>query len=237
MKQTIFKSLGWFLVLLGLMLGIDSCYQYTARGSGYGFALGVTFVTIVVSLILLSIDLPNLKIKNIPIKVIKNLVFVVFIVIDVLFLVLMSDGSFSANAFILFIGMILAAIVLKLEKDFIEKRKKQLGLIFLVAEIVMVLIVVLVIPDNGMYYLFLIYGIGGMVGWDTLQSIFWKQKLRSIIFLGISVVVGWIYGIIMVSSSLLWTNLLGPIFVTLGLFLVLYLETQMRKKKLLVYIK
>jgi hypothetical protein len=237
MKQTLFKSVGWFLVLIGLMLGIYSCYQYYAAGSGYGFAFGVLFVTIVITVILLSIDLPNLKVKKISIKTIKNLIFVLLLVIDVLFLVFQSDGTFSVHALILFIGMVLTAIVLKLERDFIEKRKKQLGLVFLAVEIVLILIIVLVIPDNGMYYLFLIYGIGGMVGWDTLQSIFWKQKLRSIIFLGISIVLGWIYGIIMVAGLFLWTNLLGPIFVLLGLFLVLYIEWQMRKKKLLVYIK
>ncbi len=242
MKSTLLKSVGWFLVLIGLMLGIFSCYQYFAPVSDYGFALGVTFVTIVVTLILLSIDLPNIKIKNISINTMKKLILVLFAVIDVLFLALTAVGSFSFQALVLFIGMILAAVVLKLERDFIEKRKKKLGLLFLVIEFVLVLIVVLAIPHpmNGMYVVFLIYGIGGMVGWDTLQSIFWKQKVRSVLFLGISVALGWIYGILMVATpypGYAWTNLLGPIFVTLGLFLVLYLEAQMRKKKLLVYIK
>jgi len=238
-KTFILKSLGWFLVLLGLMLGIFSCYQNFAAGSNYGFAFGVTFVTIVVSLILVSFDLPNIKIKNIRVQIIKNIVFIAFAVIDGLFFVFSADGTFSVHAFVLFIGMILAAIVLKLEKEFIEKRKKMLGLLFLLVEIVLVLIVVLGIPDPGnwLYYIFLIYGIGGMIGWDTLQSIFWKQKVRSIIFLGVAIGLGWIYSIAMVAAGFLWTNLLGPIFVTLGLFLVLYLELQMRKKKLLVYVK
>ncbi|OLS15136.1 MAG: hypothetical protein RBG13Loki_1232 [Promethearchaeota archaeon CR_4] len=238
-KTMILKSFGWFMALLGLMMGIFSCYQYFRPISNYGFAFGVTFVTIVVSLILLSFDLPNIKIKKIGVKTIKNLIFFSFIIIDVLLFVFTSDGTFSIHAFVLFIGMILAAIILKLEKEFIEKRKKLLGLIFIGVEIILVLVVVLAIPDPGnwLYYIFLVYGIGGIVGWDTLQSIFWKQKLRSIILLGVAIVLGWIYGITMVVATLSWTNLLGPIFVTLGLFLVLYLETQMRKQKLLVYVK
>ncbi|HMF33455.1 MAG TPA: hypothetical protein VKK79_18665 [Candidatus Lokiarchaeia archaeon] len=239
MQNTIIRSGGWILVLLGMMFGISACDQYfMISPANWGIALGIVFVTLVFTFILVSIDMP--KVGKFDIPKIKRILFIVFLAVDVLFVVLgfVFDGGFALQAYLMLLGMVLMAIVFKLEIDAIEKRKTVIGVLFLAIEVVLAILVILAIPAGAwMFILFLVSGIAGVVGWNNLQSIFWNQKKQSIIFLAIAIAAAWVCTIIMLLVPLSWVNLLWPILMTLGYLMVLGIEQKMRAKKLLVYIK
>jgi hypothetical protein len=239
MQNTIIRSGGWVLVLLGMMFGISACDQYFLQTAKWGIALGIVFVTLVFTFILLSIEMP--KIGKIDIPLIKRILFIVFLVVDVLFVVLgfVFDQGFANQAYVMLLGMVLMALVFKLEKDAIEKNKVTIGVVFLVVEVVLAIIASLSLQVGGVliFIAFLASGITGVIGWNYLQSIFWNQKKASIILLAIAIILAWVCGIVTLLAGLSWICLLWPILMTLGDVMVLGIEMMMRKKKLLVYIK
>ncbi len=254
MSNTIIRGSGWILVLLGIMFGISACDQYFMFPgvANWSIALGIVFVTFVFFFILISIDLPKMGKFNIP--KIKRILFLVFLAVDVVFVVLgfVFDSGFANQAYLMLLGAVLMAIVFKLEIGIIKKRQVLIGVAFIIIEAVLAIIIVLIIPPRTvdyfywirrtnanpkMFILFVASGMTGVIGWNYLQSIFWKQKKASILFLAIAIALAWVCAIVIFLVPLSWINLLWPILMTLGYLMVLLTEMKMHSKKLLVYIK
>lgn len=181
--------------------------------------------------------MPGLKLNFI--RVVGKALNLIAIILILVALFVVFGSELTITSLILTIGTILLIIQFYIEKDFMDKYRKFIILIVLVATIGIILFWILFVEEaddyEAIFYIVLIY-IGPLSGVFYQQyslSIYKKEKLGFLISFGIMMIgyIGWFN-----LTIELVLPIIALIFAIVGLILIIVAESILRKKKLLNYI-
>lgn len=231
-KTALGRWIGWFLCLMGLVMLVFNVTLITTLDAGTAIWFMVLVLCLTAYFLIANIEMDIIQKYQNKIYIGLSAICVIF---GLIFL-----RAFSWLALMFAVNILSLIVVMKNERESFEKNKKTIVPTILAVNAVLTILALWLVPGHLVSYLiYLGAGIAAFFAWANLMSIFWDQKTRGFIALGLFEGVAWAYGIYLMVTVAIWAFnlLLAPILSLVGLVLILVVEKKMIKKKLLVYIK